>query len=215
MWGKIIRFLSKFKPKAPAPKNPIVVEPTPLPEVSAIEPVATGQIDLVKFIQSVEGKFGLLSNKQKSGFIYIIQEWKKLGLTDVRWLAYALATTWHETARTMQPITEYGSRAYLTSKKYWPFIGRGYVQLTWDYNYKKYGIEKTPERALEPVLAAHIMFDGMTKGIFTGKKLSDYFNKTKNDAIGARRIINGTDKALLISTYHDKFLSSIKSAVVS
>lgn len=212
MWGKIIRFLSKFKSKAPAPNQPPVVAPKPLPEVPPIEPIEMGTIDLIKFIKSVEGKFGILTNSQKSGFIYIIQEWKKTGFTDLRWLAYALATTWHETARTMQPITEYGSQAYLRGKKYWPFIGRGYVQLTWLENYKKYGIDKAPLRALEPALAAHIMFDGMSKGIFTGKKFRDYFNQTTDNAVAARRIINGTDKAVLISTYHQKFLFSLASS---
>ena len=51
-------------------------------------------------------------------------------------LAYALATTFHETARTMQPIEEYGRGK---GKSYGPtgFWGRGFVQLTWDTNYAK------------------------------------------------------------------------------
>ena len=36
------------------------------------------------------------------------------------WLAYLLATTFHETARTMQPIEEYGSSSYLNSRRYAP-----------------------------------------------------------------------------------------------
>ena len=51
--------------------------------------------------------------------------------------AYVLATAYHETAHTMKPVREYGGETYLKKKKYYPYVGMGYVQLTWDYNYKK------------------------------------------------------------------------------
>ena len=35
------------------------------------------------------------------------------------------------------------------------------------------------------------------QGVFTGKKFGDYFNKTTEDWVNARRIINGLDKANL------------------
>ena len=62
--------------------------------------------------------------------------------------------------------------------------------------------------------AIKIMFEGMTKGSssfgdFTGRCLEQYFNSTTNDTIGARKIINGTDKAKLIADYHNVFLNSI------
>src|SRR6185369_5955680 len=106
-----------------------------------------------------------------------------------------------ETAHTMQPITELGSQRYLRGKRYWPWIGRGYVQLTWDYNYKAMNkllkeagftvdIVENPELALSPMVASFIMFEGMQRGTFTGKKLADYFTNTKTDWLNARRIIN-------------------------
>ena len=161
-----------------------------------------------------------ISVSQTDGINTIVNEWNVSGLTDVRWLAYMLATTYHETAKTMQPITEYGSKAYLQSKKYYPYIGRGYVQLTWDYNYKKMGsilgvdLYNHPELALDKVIATKIMFEGMTtgktfKGDFTGKHLGNYFSKTVDDPKNARKIINGLDKAELISTYHNKFLLAL------
>lgn len=139
----------------------------------------------------------------------IARKWGTSGLTDQRWLAYMLATAWHETAQTMQPVTEYGGEAYLRSKSYWPFIGRGYVQLTWRSNYEKYGIADMPEKALEPDLAAFVMLDGMTKGLFTGRKLADYFSERRDDPVQARKIINGLDRADQVAGYYHQFLTML------
>jgi putative chitinase len=86
---------------------------------------------------------------------------------------------------------------------------------TWDYNYRKmssivsFDLVKNPDRALELKNAIPIMFIGMKQGIFTGKKLGDYFNKTTEDWYNARRIINGTDKANLIATHARKYYGAI------
>ena len=162
-----------------------------------------------------------LNEKQKKGFDFIVAKWKESKLTDVRWLAYMLATAWHETAHTLEPVTEYGSRDYFT--KYdgrkdlgnvhpgdgYKYRGRGYVQITGRNNYRKYGIEEIPEKALEPGYAAEIMVDGMTKGKFTGKKLGDYFSNKYDDPVNARRIINGTDRAERIAGYYKEFLQMV------
>ena len=158
------------------------------------------------FFESVRDQFGELRQRQVDGFQVILKAWTDAGLTDPRWLAYMLATVWHECAATMQPITEYGTQKYLRGKPYWPYIGRGFVQLTWKANYQKYGIAASPEKALDPDMAAHILIDGMTKGIFTGKKLATYFNGQTDDPVNARRIINGIDRAVMISNHHHKFL---------
>ncbi|MFC0246395.1 hypothetical protein ACFFJZ_13140, partial [Falsochrobactrum ovis] len=52
-------------------------------------------------------------------------------------MAYVLATAYHETAHSMKPVREYGGEKYLRSKKYYPHVGMGYVQLTWRENYEK------------------------------------------------------------------------------
>lgn len=168
-------------------------------------------IKRIDFFNNFKIKFNMksLTQNQVDGIEAIFHEWELSENTDMRWLAYALATTWHETARTMWPITEYGSQKYLRSKKYWPYIGRGFVQLTWKYNYEKYGIADEPELALDLTFASHVLIHGMVNGIFTGKKLSNYFSETKNDPIGARKIINGTDKAELIAGYYHKFLDAL------
>lgn len=154
---------------------------------------------------------GRLSPSQRDGLDRILDYWDTQGLEDDRWLAYMLATAFHETGATMQPVVEKGSKAYLQSKPYYPWIGRGLVQITWKENYDKFGI-KRPEKALEWDTALDIMFRGMTQGMFSGKALKHYFNDRKNDPIGARRIINIQDKAKLIAGYHKNFLDSIQAA---
>lgn len=126
-------------------------------------------------------------------------------------MAYVLATAQHETAGRMTPVTEFGSQAYLRRKKYWPWIGRGLVQITWEVNYRKFGLTEAAQ-ALEWPHALDIMFRGMRDGMFTGKKLSDYISASKADYTGARRIINGTDKARLIAGYAKEYALAFKLA---
>jgi predicted chitinase len=130
-----------------------------------------------------------------------------------------LATVYKECATRMWPTTEYGSEDYLKGKEYYPYIGRGFVQLTWEENYKNAGIALGliddrdlvvhPDVALDSLIAARIMFRGMAEGWFTGAKLGQYFNDTVDDPVGARRIINGTDCAYEIADYHQIFLSAL------
>lgn len=158
-----------------------------------------------------------LNTKQVDGINFVLDEFERRKCNDLRWLAYMLATMTVETDWTMQPIREKDNQArtYLKSKKYYPWIGRGYVQLTWDYNYKKMskllGVDliKNPDLALDPKIAAEIMFQGMVDGIFTGKKLGDYFTKDKSDWVNARRIINGLDRAAEIGGYAKQFYADL------
>ena len=132
-----------------------------------------------------------------------------------------LATAKHETAQTMLPIEEYGkgktkpygNEVAVTDKngethknKYY---GRGYVQLTWDHNYKTMSKNLNmgedlyiyPDKALEENTAYNIMSYGMRHGSFTSRDLSRYISGNFCDYVNARRIINGTDKAQLIADY--------------
>jgi predicted chitinase len=174
--------------------------------------------DLVR--QSLFG--GHLSQSQVNGINYVLREWRRRYRLagDHRWLAYMLATDYHETAYTMLPITEYGSQEYLQSKEYWPYIGRGLVQLTWEDNYRRAGdildedLLEYPDLALHPDIATEVMFEGMRDGWFTELKLSDYFNDHTDDPVNARKIINGTDRAETIADYHDQFLTAINAALI-
>ena len=53
------------------------------------------------------------------------------------------------------------------------------------------------------------MRQGIETGFFTGKKFGDFFSKTKEDWINARRIINRLDKAPQIADYGKKFYCAI------
>lgn len=163
---------------------------------------------------------GSMSTDQVEGQEAILGQWELQGqlagapMTDVRWLAYMLATTYHETSQEMQPIeeygkgsgTEYGKPDPTTGKVYY---GRGYVQLTWASNYQKATAELGlkgdadlywhPEMALDPQIASDVMFLGMRDGWFRGdsegrQTLERYFNDTVDEPYAAREIINGDKK---------------------
>jgi len=180
---------------------------------------------------------GSMSQKQVDGMSSILDEWD-LGYSgdDHRWLAYALATTYHETAHTMQPIHELGKRSYFNKYEHgtrigkrlgntikgdgYRFRGRGFVQLTGRRNYRVAGrmigvdLVANPEAALDTNNAARILLEGMKRGIFTGKKFSDYIHPGgRADYVRARRIINGNDRAGLIAGYARKFATALRMAM--
>ena len=143
----------------------------------------------------------------------IVATCRKYNLTAFE-TAYVLATAYHETAHTMKPIMELGGTTYLKGKKYWPYVGRGYVQLTWKENYikagKKLGVDfvDNPGLLMEAKYAAPILVLGMKEGWFTGKKLSSYIDNIEEGNVEdmrefteSRRIVNGKDKAKLIAGY--------------
>jgi hypothetical protein len=98
------------------------------------------------------------------------------------------------------------------------YYGRGYVQLTWIKNYEKMGallkadLVGNPELALDPKIAAQVMFEGMIRGSFTGKRLADFFNDAKTDWPNARKIINGLDRAEMIASYARQFHGALIAA---
>ena len=171
------------------------------------------------FFDSVRAAFGPLSDKQVKGINVLLYFTSSLSTSQ---RAYVLATAWHETARTMQPIYERGIKSYFN--KYEPetkigrdlgntmkgdgfkYRGRGFVQITGRANYNKMssvvGVDlvENPDKALELNNAALIIVTGMTRGMFTGKRMADYVSY-----IDMRRVVNGTDKATMIAGYANKF----------
>jgi putative chitinase len=179
-----------------------------------------------------------LDNDEVSGCNAILEAMAGL---PIAWCAYALATAYHETAHTMQPIKEYGGDRYFFRRydiqgqnpslarrlgntqpgdgaKY---AGRGYVQLTGRANYAKAGAKLTqplianPDFAMQPQIAADILRHGMREGWFTGKSFQSYLPASgladKAQFNAARRIINGTDKAALIAGYAMQFQAALQA----
>lgn len=176
-----------------------------------------------------------ISDSQISGVSRYSAIWMMLKSFGVRipvsYLAYTLATVYHETAYKMQPIAEYGKGKGMlygeqdstTGKIYY---GRGDVQVTWKRNYETLtpllykndlsgrGVDvvNNPEWLLMPFYSAQATILGMMNGLFTGKSYSDYLDGQEPDYINARRIINGTDRAELIAGYAYDFEIAIRLA---
>lgn len=186
---------------------------------------------------------GKLSGGQVQGTELVLDQFERIAPDgDVRHLAYMLATAFHETAATMQPVRETLAasddaairildRAYAAgrlgqvSSPYWQrdaegksWLGRGLVQLTHKRNYEAMsavtGIDLVarPERAMEPEVSATILVEGMLQGSFTGRRLSRYFNAQSEDWVGARAIINGRDRAELIAGYGRSFNAALTAS---
>lgn len=164
------------------------------------------------FFDIVRPIFGRMSTGQVSGIQYLVDATAGL---PVEFRAYLLATVVVETGWTMQPIREYGrgkGRAYGRPGRNGGQVpyGRGYVQLTWDNNYERADRElglggalvKNYDAALVPEVAAKILIRGCQEGWFTGKSLSDYL---PGDYVGARRVVNGQDRASEIARYARTF----------
>ncbi len=146
----------------------------------------------------------------------IIAECKRLGITSRPQIAYILATAEHETANTFLPVRE----AFWLSENwrrnnlpYYPYYGRGYVQLTHDFNYKKYSnllgmdLLSNPDRVMEPKIALFILVDGMLHGRFTGRKLGEYVNPNLTNFYDSRRVVNGLDRAEHIKSIANGWLA--------
>jgi len=184
---------------------------------------------------------GMLKQPQVEGMSAILDRWERtMAAEDERWLAYVLATVYHETARTMQPVRETladsderavailedafaKGRLSWVKTPYWrpdedgkSWLGRGFVQLTHRRNYAAMaditGIDlvDAPERAMEMDAALTILFEGMRRGSFTGHKLADYFNASTEDWAGARKIVNGMDRAEQIGGYGRLFHAALR-----
>lgn len=191
------------------------------PEVDALEavvslwrPLQAGPTKLANaatFFKGVRDTFGPLDQSQVDGFNALLKAFGD-ARWPLSWVAYGLATAWHETNGTMQPVEEAyyleeRADAHRRSLRYYPHHGRGYVQLTWPKNYKwaddecglNGALVGNLALAMQPDIAARIMVKGMEQGAFTGKRLTDYLPIEGKAGHGAyrlaRRIINGSDKA--------------------
>lgn len=182
------------------------------------------------FFSHLRFKFGTLKQSQVNGINAVLDATLTSPLS---WRAYKLATTWHETNATMEPVVEaYWIRnAEAWRKKnlrYWPWHGRGYVQLTWEANYRKADqasaaakltqpgdILKNPDLVLLPAVSGLILNAGMDEGWFTGVRCSTVLpakgTATRKQYMNARTIINGNDKSDLVEDYAQVFEKALRN----
>lgn len=179
-----------------------------------------GNIDVEKLVNAIDP--GYRDNARKH-WPAIVAECQKQGVTNKAQIAYILATTVHESGagKYMEEIASgsaYEGRRDLGNTQSGDGVrykGRGYVQITGRNNYtnwsKKLGMDLVgnPELAERPEVAAKILVGGMKEGSFTGKGLNDYINGSKTDFVGARRIVNGTDKAGTFAATAQKILAAM------
>ena len=169
------------------------------------------------FFDAVRGSLfhGSMTQRQIDGMEAILSAWEENPRSDnLRWVAYPLATTAHETGFAMWPIEEHkgSSQSYgkVDPETQQAYFGRGFVQLTHRDNYARadeelgYGntkedkdsLEWHAENALELEVASEVMYQGMDEGWFRKDdkgvhNLTRYFNDTVDDSYNARNIING------------------------
>lgn len=182
---------------------------------------------------------GHLSQTQVDGINALLDAWANHGGTDLRALAYVLGTVYHEAGSGFKPVREGFAKSTdeaiqhvtalfdahkiktnyaLPADNGQSYFGRGFVQITWKGNYEafqtilKIPLVANPDLALQTQVSAEIAIIGMMRGVFTGKKLTDYFNDHEADYVNARRIINGMDQASLIANYAQNFYTALTAA---
>lgn len=176
------------------------------------------------YLKAISKAFNGLNAAQSQSVTQIVTSFLKYGDRDWRKLSYILATAWHESKLMLvkEKRAAAGTRLYDIQEKYWPsgYYGRGYVQLTHDYNYKSMGIRlgidliNNPDLALDKRYAADILVVGMMEGFSGGRKLIEFINNTTVDYYAARKVVNGIDQAQLIADYTDRINNSLEFQIV-
>lgn len=151
----------------------------------------------------------------KENIATIVDSLNQKQIATPRVIAYAMATTERETGNTFKPIEEYDgpqqaiALGYSGGERYY---GRGYIQITHDYNYAMYGekigmgeeLVNNPELALQPKIASEIL-----AAFFKDNGVAA---KAEENFVEARAPINGSDQAENIAYEADKYLQTIEQA---
>jgi len=179
-----------------------------------------GNIDVERLVNAVDAPYRKAARQH---WPHIVAEAQKQGISNKAQLAYILATTVHESGAGAH-MEEFASGSAYEGRRDLGntqsgdgrrYKGRGYVQITGRTNYRDWsrrlGVDLVgnPNAAKDPATAAKILVGGMKMGTFTGKKLDDYINGSKTDFTGARRIVNGTDKAGKFAQTAQRILSAM------
>jgi putative chitinase len=175
------------------------------------------QLNLKVLFNELRGPLfgGRISQSQVEGLEAILNAASGMGVRNVNVISYMIATAWHESR--LVPVregfsnTDAEARQVVRHRKYGKVVnghvyyGRGFVQLTWYDNYKKWGIENNPDKALKPEFAAKVLVNGMLNGTYnkagTGPGIEYYLDREKPDWKNARRTVNILDRWELIKGY--------------
>ena len=202
-------------------------------------------LDEQRFLTDLPSRTGLrLTPEREKAVRFVLGRLRRdPDFTMIRELAYVLATIRWETAHSFLPLKEKRAsrarnpRVWELQSRYWNtgFYGRGYVQITWEKNYRNAGrklagttIElapplaiaadtfvQTPDHVMQPDVAYAICARGMREGWFTGKRLGHYIREGEPpDYQNARRIVNGTDHARDIADLATQFELVLRAARV-
>lgn len=197
--------------------------------------MTTGGFDIIR------KKFGTLTQEKVDNINLIVATAEKYGLTYPQTAYVLATVAWetgrtfkaiaeygkgkgrkYGTLYTNSKGQKYGiagsdGRTYLYSEYPHLYYGRGHTQNTWLDNYKyikqRTGVDvvNNPDLLLDDKLSIEVTVLALKEGWYTGKKLSDYINNTKKDYVGARRCVNGTDKAREIADYAVVFEKALRS----
>lgn len=109
-----------------------------------------------------------------------------------------IGTTAIETAHTFMPVREafwLSEEWRAANLRYYPWYGRGYIQLTWESNYRYFGamigvdLTSNPDRAMDPLVAAQVM-----AAFCKVNGVADAFER--EDWREGRRLVQGADAGL-------------------
>lgn len=180
---------------------------------------------------------GRLTQGQVDGINLLLDVWEsRFRDWDMRELAYDLATAWWETRQAMQPVMEDGPREYFNQYEGraslgntepgdgYRFRGAGHVQNTGRRNAQVaterlnalYDLDLDmvahPEQRLLPTVSALSLFVGNHEGWWTGRKLPNFAGYGNWNMLGARSVVNGSDRWEEIGTAAGHFLDALKAS---
>lgn len=213
-------------------ETPVAAEDAPTAPASPA-PAPKTLRDPAAFFAVLRGSLGSLTQEQVDGFNRLLGAMGKAGWP-IAWVAYGLATSWWETNKKMQPVEEgyylgpERAKRHQRTLRYFPWYGRGDVQLTWEDNYRKADaylasigliqageLIANPDLALRPDISAAILVWGMGGGKYTGKGLGNYLPRTgpanHRQFVLSRYVVNIQDKASQIADVAMKMQAAVEA----
>ncbi|MCP4227694.1 MAG: hypothetical protein GY773_30490 [Actinomycetia bacterium] len=138
--------------------------------------------------------------------------------------AYLLATVHHESKMGLWMLDHASGWAYegryhlgnIESGDGPRFRGRGYIRIVGRRQYTAWEkhlrlpLTAEPDLVTKPSIAAEIAVQGMKWGRFTGERLADFVNDGGTDYVGARRVINGNDRAGSVASKARRYEAALR-----